>query len=55
MWQLIALIGIGAASWTIKTTFEPEQYEYHVLAIQDRSIVVKVEKATGKSVVVFPH
>lgn len=55
VWKLIALLAIGLASWTVKTTFGPERYRYHSFSSGDYQRIIQVEAATGEIRVIFPR
>lgn len=54
-WKLIAILGIAVASWTVKTTFGPEQYRYHTFVSGDYHRLLRVEAKTGEVKIIYPH
>ncbi len=53
-WQVVALIGIGVASWTVRTTFRPERYRYQDHHIGDYHRIIRIDKETDEVKTVYP-
>lgn len=53
-WNLIALVAIAVASWTVKTTFGPDKHRYFQFESGNIHVVWKYNTETGQLTRVFP-